>query len=255
VRQAAVFVATLILAAISTVGHSELLIYLPFDDANADTVSDQSGNGLVGEIIDGATVVDGPYGSALDFENGFIDFGDQPELRRSSGITLEAWITVRDPQPNQFAAGVPYRDTTSWSSPWVGHQIGVEKGQFLSWLSIDSTNRQFGGGTIDPNVWYHIAMTYDGTWRRSYLNGDEVFASDAETGDTVFEGSPHFVVGSHSVHSPGEFFGGAIDEVAMYSEVLSEDQIRRDMDGIFEQSTAVEPRGKIATAWAALKAN
>ena len=211
-----------LLSAVAISASAAMILYLPFDEELGDTVSDRSGNGFVGNIIGGATWVGGKFHSALDFDgtSGIVDFGDQAALRRPADITLEAWVKVRDGFPIQFAAGVPYRDTPNvWSSPWVGHHIGVEKDQFLSWLSIDSTNRQWGVGAIETDTWYHIAMTFDGTWRRSYLNGEELYASDEFTGPTVFEGSPHFVVGARSIHAPGEYFGGTVDEVIMYDEV------------------------------------
>ena len=96
-------------------------------------------------------------------------------------------------------------------------------------------------------------MTFEGTRRRCCLDGQEVFASGPEIGDTLLEGPRHFVVGSHSVHAPGEFFVGTIDEVAMCNDVLTEEDIRCDMDGVFRQFTAVRPRDKLATACARLK--
>ena len=94
---------------------------------------------------------------------------------------------------------------------------------------------------------------FDGTRRRSCLDGQEVFDLGAEIGDTVLGGSPHFVVGSDIVHAPGEFCDGTIDEVAMCNDVLTEEDIRCDMDGVFRQFMAVRPRDKLATACARLK--
>ena len=76
-------------------------------------------------------------------------------------------------------------------------------------------------------------MTFDGTWRRSYVDGEEVFASDAENGNTVFDGSPHLVVDSHSVHASGEFFGGTLDEVVARADEVADAYVRvvLDVDG------------------------
>ena len=250
----------LLLAGVAGTGVAELLLYLPFEEGTGNSTEDESGNGYVGAVNEGATWVEGQFGYAIDFdgETGMIAFGDHPDLRLPKHITLEAWVTVRDPSPIQFAAGVPYRDTKVWDNPWVGHQIGIEKKQFLSWLSIEGTNRQYSARNelkaeteIQPDTWYHIAMTFDGTTRRSYLNGELTYDDSSISGNTTFEGSPHFVVGSHSVHAPGEFFGGTVDEVALYNHVLTEDEIRSDMDG--RLFVAVAPSGRLATTWASLK--
>lgn len=250
----------LLLAGFVGTGVAELLLYLPFEEGGGNTTQDKSGSGYIGTLNDGAVWVEGQLGSAIDFdgESGMITFDDHPNLRLPKDITLEAWVTVRNPSPIQFAAGIPYRDTSVWGNPWVGHQIGIEKKQFLSWLNIEGANRQFppfsefkAENEIQPDTWYHIAMTFDGTARKSYLNGELIYDDSSIIGNTTFEGSPHFVVGSHSVHAPGEFFGGAVDEVALYNHVLTQDEIRSDMDG--RLFVAVAPSGRLATTWANLK--
>ena len=255
-----VFGLALLLAGISVSGFAELILYLPFEEDGGNSTADESGNGFIGTLNGGAEWVEGKHGSAieLDGKSGMVTFDDHPELRLPKDITLEAWVSVRNPSPIQFAAGVPYRDTSVWNNPWVGHQIGIEKKQFLSWLNIEGTNRQYppfsefkAENEIQPDTWYHIAMTFDGTARKSYLNGNLIFNDSSMSGNTTFEGSPHFVVGSHSAHAPGEFFGGAVDEVALYSRVLTQDEIRSDMDG--RLFVAVKPLGRLATTWANLK--
>ena len=61
--------------------------------------------------------------------------------------------------------------------------------------------------------------------RRFANNGDR-------DGETTYGGAPSFVVGVRSKEAPGEYFKGAIDEVALWNGVRTPEQIKADMDGI-----------------------
>ncbi|AGZ38759.1 LamG domain-containing protein [Actinoplanes friuliensis] len=66
------------------------------------------------------------------------------------------------------------------------------------------------------NVWHHVVVTYDGGVLRVYLDGTGLTPLTA-TLDTTVDGSG-FTVGSAT---GAYFFGGSLDEVAVYSQVLS----------------------------------
>jgi hypothetical protein len=84
-----------------------------------------------------------------------------------------------------------------------------------------------GDNTIALNEWNHVAVAYDGTIARIYVNGDEmsslVFSADIQTSYDYYIGYRAF-----DPHIPGEhwYFNGVIDEVAIYRTALSAPQIR-----------------------------
>src|SRR5205814_10320425 len=94
-------------------------------------------------------------GSAFDFTTGF---------------TFEAWVSVHDNGPCTSIAGRNY--TTAW---WVG-LCGTT---FRSY--IRGTSSLFDGGKIPVDTWTHVAVTFDGTTRRHFIDGEEV-ASHAASG-------------------------------------------------------------------------
>ena len=64
--------------------------------------------------------------------------------------------------------------------------------------------------------------------RRGYIDSEEVFGY-VFRGEIEYSGAPSCVIGTRGKDSPGEFFNGVIDEVAIFSEALSNDQIRAVM--------------------------
>jgi Concanavalin A-like lectin/glucanases superfamily len=95
-----------------------------------------------------------------------------------------------------------------------------------------------GGGTFDGSIWQasgssalavghwsYVAVTYDGTTLRMFVNGGQV-ASRHVTGAIQATREPLWIGGNHPY---GEYFHGEIDEVRVYARALSTDEIRADM--------------------------
>ncbi len=244
-----------LLAGISVIGSAQdLVLYFNFEEGSGDSAMDGSGNGNNGTLMNGVARTTSPMGGAvqLDGEDDFIDAGNSDMFKIAKSVTLEAWVNSDDAGPTQFACGVPYDDGADWDNPWVGQQIGVRGSKMATWVSIAGEDREYDSGAIESGEWTHIAFTFDGDTSISYVNGEEVANNGDRDGETTYEGSPSFVVGVRSKEAPGEYFKGAIDEVALWSSVRSPEQIQADMGGI-EPGGAVEPAAKSATTWGDLK--
>jgi hypothetical protein len=104
-----------------------------------------------------------------------------------------------------------------------------------------------GGGTLQPtaggtfngsmdyfaaptalavNTWSHVALTWNGSTMRLYINGVEA-ASRARGGPMQTTTAP-LRIGGNSPY--GEFFLGRIDEVRVYNRALSAAEIQSDMN-------------------------
>ena len=95
-----------------------------------------------------------------------------------------------------------------------------------------------GGGTFDGSVqfvagrsanpvgaWSYVALTYDGSTLRLFVNGTQV-ATRAMTGTIETTENPLWFGGNHPY---GEYFDGLIDEARVYDRALAEAEIRADM--------------------------
>ena len=126
---------------------------------------------------------------------------------------------------------------------WVGATSAVLLGVLLLPAAIaDLSDRgpmvPAGGGTFDGTVqfvagtsanpievWSYVALTYDGSTLRLFVNGGQA-ASRATTGTIETTGNPLWFGGNHPY---GEFFDGLIDEARVYDRALTEAEIRADM--------------------------
>jgi hypothetical protein len=83
------------------------------------------------------------------------------------------------------------------------------------------------GPTASPvNAWTYVALTYDGTTQRLFVNGTQV-ATRATTGAIQVTNSPLWIGGNNPY---GEYFNGLIDEVRVYNRALTQNEISADMN-------------------------
>lgn len=113
----------------------------------------------------------GPFGvyvrlSSSPSLNGYFQGGTEAALSPTSGFTFEAWIRERS-----FPAGEACRSIagkgylTTW---WIGFcTVGGER-RLRSYLRGGGS--AFTSGAIPADTWTHIAVTWDGSKRRHYVN-------------------------------------------------------------------------------------
>ena len=85
-----------------------------------------------------------------------------------------------------------------------------------------------GTARISTTDWTHLAMTYDGSVQRLYVNG-VLAGTHAQTGNMAVGNQPLRIGGNGSF--PGEFFKGLIDEVKVYNRALTAAEILAEMSG------------------------
>jgi hypothetical protein len=191
-----------------------------FGEGTGTTTADASGNGNTG-AISGATWTEGRYGTGLSFNGStnVVQIAASASLTLGSTMTVSAWVQ-------------PTVDQVSWRAI-VQKQVDA----FFLHASSDGPLRPAAGGifggidnyrsapsAIPINVWTHLAMTYDGTTLRLYVDGSEV-ASRLAGGAIQSTPNPLWI-GNNSY---GENFIGLIDEVRVYNRALTQVEIQSDM--------------------------
>jgi len=209
------------------------VLSLNFDEADGQPAIDASPSGRNG-VITGAVRVPGKIGRALQF-NGVSDWVTVTDgaagtpLDLTTGMTLEAWVkpTALD---GWEAVIVKERGVNNLSYALYAHDGAPLAGGIdapAGYGRIGSFDQAVRGVTrISTTEWTHLAMTYDGTMQRLYVNGLEV-ATHAQTGSMAVGNEPLRIGGDASF--AGEFFQGLIDEVKVYNRALTVAEIRADM--------------------------
>jgi chitodextrinase len=100
---------------------------------------------------------------------------------------------------------------------------------------------------LTTNTWTHLAVTYDGTTLRFYVNGTQV-SSQAITGNILTSNTPLQIGGDTFFN---QYFAGMIDEVRVYNVALTATQIQSDMGtqiGVADTQAPTAPGSVTATA-------
>ena len=187
-----------------------------FNEGTGTTTADLSGKGYTG-IITNATWVNGKLGNALLF-NGIDSSvriqGSASEAPENS-IAFEAWV---NPTGQNTTKIIQKRD-------WDGDGIGQDKwnGWQGSIRTADGVSHtvNWGAGQVLLNTWTHLALSYDGSSLKLYVNG----ALKAETPVTgkLKKNTEDIFIGSAA--DGQKFFKGTIDEAAFYNRSLSAAEI------------------------------
>jgi putative IMPACT (imprinted ancient) family translation regulator len=210
--------ATAIAELASTESIPGLMAHWKLDEqTGATTAVDSSGNGNHG-ILSGGTwsPTGGRIGGALQFD-GTDDVVNISAISFNYPITYSAWIKPTTTSGSHAALGRYYG----------GYKLGTASTSF-SYNIYTSANNSRTSDTVTANEWAHLAATYDGTTITYYLNGVSV-ATVAQTAD-LSQTSSAWQIGAHG-HS-NEYFQGYVDDVRLYSRVLTSTEIASIADPI-----------------------
>src|SRR6266568_783606 len=191
-------------------------------EGNADDAVDANS----GVLVNGTTFAGGEVGQAFNFNGAdqLVVVSNSPSLNPTSGLTLESWINVSD-----FSAidVVAIADKDDPYAPVRQYQLGMgntgSNWVFRAHVGLPSGYMYFGGTTaIQTGVWYHVAMTYDQSALKLFVNGN-LDRSMPVTGAVVTTTLP-FLIGGHA-EGPWNF-KGRVDELALYDRALSTNEIQ-----------------------------
>ena len=221
-----------------------------FDEGAGNVAKDSSENGNDGKLMNGPKRVAGKFGKALEFDNKgtYVDCGNDKSLDVNS-FTLSVWVfpTVIDASTHEMIGG------KGWSGTERSYYLSILQGKaFVSFRNPGNTAQADvqGNTSLAKSTWYHIAGTHDRAAKKAtiYVNGvkenEKTIDYDVMvTPKTVLIGN----LGDHEL-----FFGGKIDEFAIFNVALNETDIESIMKG-FPSILAVSPKEKLTTTWAGIK--
>ncbi len=105
---------------------------------------------------------------------------------------------------------------------------------------------------MKPNVWYHLAATYDGENLKAYRDGVLVQDNAAPSGDSDQE-KLTLKLGRHGLVE--WFFAGAVDDVCVFACALEADEVKALYDGKKPTDIMVRPAASAPTPIAAAEPN
>jgi hypothetical protein len=203
------------------------LTYWRLDETSGTTAADSTGR-APGTYTNSPTlgVTSGVTGgnksvTFTDLSSDMIVVGDVDDFAGTSPFTVELWMA---PTPvNGYWRRVMAKEGAGGWEMLLGAQ-GTGQDNYVIFSRDDTytPDNIDSGFSLTANTWYHVAVTYDGTNMRMYVNGvlRNTLASSVQVPDHPF---PLTLGDNGPAGTDG--LGGGMDEVAMYNYPLSAAQI------------------------------
>ncbi|MFC1717839.1 LamG domain-containing protein [Candidatus Poribacteria bacterium] len=224
-----------------------------FDEGSGDIASDSSASKNDGTLMNGAEWVDGKFGDGVSFDgvDDFVELASQPDSIMY-GFTFSAWVMKN-------------ADNPATQEVFNNHQFFLRtkpEGEdatnpFETFVNLDNGTvepRASSGVASDIEEWFFVAATWDKITLRIYVNG-EFKGQSARTGDLADPPVTAQIGRGEQRNLTANTFNGIIDDVAIFSVVLEEEDIKTLMDRGLKDAlvTAVDLSGKLTTTWAGVK--
>lgn len=199
--------------------------YWKLEETSGTSAASEVG-GYTGTITGGVTLNQGGIagGKAMRFNgtNGYITMGDVAAFEFTGTFTLEAWVRIST--LGNFILSKSLSST-------AGYFLGVTgSGAFQFFAATGAAAQIFSTTTplaYNDGRLHHVVGTWDGTTNANgvklYVDGVRVVQTTAGAGTPAQNAAP-FLIGAWDT-TPALFFGGVIDDVAIYSSALTAAQI------------------------------
>lgn len=187
----------------------------------------------------GTAIQAGKFGNARYFGGygNYIVVPDNASLRNLSQITIESWV-----YPTGFDLGC-WANNESFVQKGKGDQsnaysLKIWRNQEDGCASANNFNQlnfngNFGGGSLstrwfEPNQWYYVVLTYDGSYLKIYINGTLETISAYSPNLTVTTLDPLYINRHTWAGGYGSSYGrmqGLIDEIRISKIARSAEEI------------------------------
>jgi hypothetical protein len=206
-----------------------LIGYWKLDEGDGAVFADSSANGLAGDVKE-AQWIPGKFGMALLFDNSHYSLIPyrEPLNRVSQQLTAAAWVKPSAAPQSNFA--LIFDRPSSSQSVFENWALQIKSGIWSASVTVaeEKTKYRFlKGPPIQPELWTHLAMTYDGTTITLYVNGARVSQVTVNDGPITYSENRDLVVGANINMGTKivDSFKGAVDELRLYERALSADEI------------------------------
>ena len=218
-----------------------------FDENQGLEAEDASGKGHDGDIK-GAKWVQGKIGTGLEFngDGNIVEIPHDADFDLTE-YTISAWIKT---EPTGLWQTVIGKEPAAGNPRNYGIFVaGNTKLLGVNYTTAGAWKTAFSKTVAADNKWHHVAATFDGEFLRAYFDG--VMEGETRTEIPPDHNTEPVRIGRWG-NPRGDFWSGVLDEVAMFNQALTEDEIQ-DITMNMRDALAVEARGKLTVTWGVLK--
>jgi hypothetical protein len=201
---------------------------------------DMSGNNNSCSLINGPTFSSANNGSIVfDGTNDYINCGSGSSVNiTGSQLTLNAWVyrTALNSNVNNYrriiekAAAYPALQYSLVTTP-TGFPSGEGKLLLDMYLNNSIPAYVTGSTQLQLNTWYYITATYDGSFRRLYVNG--ILDGQLITTGSITSTTSNLVIGDY-LPGPGTTYAwnGLISNITIYNRALSQSEVQQNFNAL-----------------------
>lgn len=183
---------------------------------------------------------------SFDGDNDYVLIPDSSSLDISGNqISFEFWMNsaVDLPYPTTPEEAMYFFDKGDAYVGSIQMDAGnpTYYGRLTFSLPFSTPDNKYIRSTRDSwsaNTWYHIALTYDGSIMRIYVNG--VLDNAVEAGGNVHTSGFPLAIGSYCLGTYN-FFEGMIDEFAIYNYARTQEEIWNDFKSLSKNYITLTP--------------
>ncbi|OQX25389.1 MAG: hypothetical protein BWK80_15880, partial [Desulfobacteraceae bacterium IS3] len=231
-----------------TGAESGLVAYYNFDQTSGTTLPDlattpTADNGTLTNMTgsewtaSGAPVPMTAPGNGLSFNgsNQYVQVPNASSLITNSNITIMGWVyprTVCPPDWSDTDAIIGFRNDSNadfyiYQTPSTNIEARFRNSSGTTYTITTTTD------VLTVNQWQHLAMTYNGSTLRLYLNGTEIGNTSAS--GVITNGTVPFGIGT--IFSGADYLNGKLDEVRIWNTARSQTDIQNNMHNTLNPSS------------------
>jgi hypothetical protein len=174
----------------------------------------------------GAVTFENRWGASFDGSNDSFAFTGSADIQLDQTYTACSWFKVNTLSPSTTPRGL-----ITWGSAATGKGRGI----YLMGSAVGAF--AYGGGAntnastiISAGVWYHVAVTFNGSTTNVYINGG-LDRTRSNTLPAMSYTKTHIGELYYSQSDTDRHFDGYIDELALFNTALSAEDITKIYNG------------------------
>ena len=232
---------------------AELVAMWLLDEGTGEKIRDDSGNGHTGEFFGNPEWTNGKFGKGIQFHGAsdHIEVLDPDHKLTPKHITMVAWLNLDNVSGNHSIL-----EQYDWAGN-LGTHAWRTNGTALQFYVIWGTDAPYAdGGTLKAGEWMHVAATYDGANIKTWIDGQVVATATDPNKRDLNPSDKSLSIGVRGDTKDVHWMQGALDEIAIFDEALTEKEIQQIMNapsGLSGIYLAVSPKDKLATTWCKIK--
>ena len=219
-------------------------------DEEGNVVRDISGHGHDGKVPAGVKWVSGRIGKGVEFPG---NTGDYISVKHDESLNLDRWTITAWIKLGKKDWQLIIQKNVNGTRNVNNYSLYTEPAgriNFNFFTEAGELNLLKGTRSVTDESWHHVAVTYDGSSMKLYIDGE--LDGETQTSAKPVHNTDPLVIGGDDRGASVQV-KGVLDEIGLFNVPLSQDDIRTIMEKGLAQIAAVSPSNKLAVVWGRIK--